>query len=255
MVTSRETLNLQGEWVRQVGGLSWPQGTSSLNEKTYSAVEMFAACAQRLRGDFSLAEEMAHVVRICQLVDGMPLGIELAAGWTTVLTCAEIAGEIERDLEFMSTSSRSISDRHRSMQAVFDHSWHLLTDEERATMSRFSVFRGGGGREAAAQVTGTGLNGLSDLVAKSMLRFDPDSGHYNVQELLRQYAHEQLVASGDSNSAREAHCQYYATFMQQRAQAVKGHGQLRALDDIEADWNNIRLHGLGTGKASLGSSG
>ena len=133
------------------------------------------------------------------------------------------------------------------MQAVFDHSWQLLTGEERRVMQRFSVFRGGCTRVAAEQISGATLKTLAGLVAKSMLRHDAANGRYEVHELLRQYAHEQLVAIGDREAASEAHCRYYAAFMQQRAPDVKGRRQLEALDEIEADWNNVRTawgHGL-----------
>ena len=127
LVTSRETLKLQGEWVRTVSGLTYPAEGSPQNDGSYSAAELFSETARRLRGDFSLDNEYPRVIRICQLVEGMPLALELAAGWMTTLTCAEIVYEVERNLDFLTSETRDLPERHRSMQAVFEHSWQLLT--------------------------------------------------------------------------------------------------------------------------------
>jgi predicted ATPase/DNA-binding CsgD family transcriptional regulator len=240
LVTSRAMVNLQGEWVRMVAGLTYPDDGQLAPADNYSAVELFADCAQHLRDDFALTEDYAPVVRICQLVDGMPLALELAAGWTPVLTSDEIADEIQRGLAFLSRDAHDLPERHRSMHAVFDHSWRLLTEDEQAVMRRFAVFWGGCTREAAEQVTGASLKTLARLVTKSMLRHDAHTGRYDVQELLRQYAHERLLAAGDSAAAQVAHAHYYAGFMTQRAKDVKGRRQIAALDEIEADWNNVR---------------
>ena len=126
-------------------------------------------------------------MRICQLVERMPLGIELAAAWVRVLSCREIAHEIERGAGLLSTSTRDAPARHRSMEAVFDHSWQLLTQEERQVLRRLSIFRGGFQRESAETVAGSGLPLLSALAAKSLLR-RASSGRYHLHELIRQYA-------------------------------------------------------------------
>ncbi len=121
----------------------------------------------------------------------MPLGIELAASWASVLSCAEIADEIEGGIDFLATSMRDVPERHRSLRAAIDQSWRLLTDEQRSAFSRLSVFRGSFDRSAAVAVTGADLRLLSELVSKSLLR-RPDFGRFELHELLRQYAAEQL---------------------------------------------------------------
>ena len=80
---------------------------------------------------------------ICRLVRGMPLGILLAASWVDGLTLAEIAQEIEFSFEFLEGDWRDLPERQRSLRAVFEHSWSLLTEAERSAMRCFSVFRGG----------------------------------------------------------------------------------------------------------------
>jgi predicted ATPase len=100
--------------------MRFPQTDRPTNPEDYSAVRLFAQHARRIRADFSLADEEAGVVRICALVEGMPLGIELAATWVRALSCGEIADEIERSLDILATSSRNASERHRNMRAVLD---------------------------------------------------------------------------------------------------------------------------------------
>lgn len=227
LVTSREVLNLQEEWLFPLGGLAYPASSVQPGAdpqlawaelQTYGAIELFVECARRVQPSFSPVEEMTGLVRICQLVQGMPLALELAASWVKTLPCAEIASEIEGDLSFLSSTLRNTPERHRSMQVVFNHTWQALTHEEQGVFKRLSVFRGGFRRQAAETVAGASLPILSALVDKSLLRCERD-GRYQIHELLRQYAAEQLAHSADDTAnARTQHSAYYADFMHQRAE-------------------------------------
>ena len=115
----------------------------------YDALQLFAQSAARARVEFSLAAERAAVVRICQLVAGVPLAIELAAAWLKSLSAAEIAADIERDLDILTTRHQNVPVRHRSMRVVLAQSWQRLTASEREIFKRLSVFRGGFAAEAA----------------------------------------------------------------------------------------------------------
>ena len=191
LTTSRERLNVQSEWVFDVEGL----GLAENGNGSASAVRLFVERATQVEPGFALDDAgYSQALRICRLVDGMPLGIELAASWVSVLSCAEIADEIEGNIDFLATSMRDVPERHRSLRAVIDQSWRLLTDEQRSAFSRLSVFRGSFDRSAAVAVTGADLRLLSELVSKSLLR-RPDFGRFELHELLRQYAAEQLAAS------------------------------------------------------------
>jgi predicted ATPase len=114
---------------------------------------------------------------------------KLAAAWVRTLSCDEIAREIERGPDFLSVSTRDLPARHRSMRAVFDHSWKLLTEEEQKALLRLSIFQGGFRREAAEQVAEATLSVLSTLVTKSLIRRNGD-GRYDLHELIRQFAAE-----------------------------------------------------------------
>lgn len=170
----------------------------------------------------------------------MPLAIELAASWIKTLRYAEIAAEIQRNLDFLMTSLRDVPERHRSMQAVFDQSWEFLTEAERDVFKRLSVFRGGVRRPAAKQVAGATLQILSALVDKCLLRLDVD-GRYRIHELLRQYAEEHLQASSDEvRRIYDSHCAYYADFLYQCREDMDSSRQQETKTDIEAELENVR---------------
>ncbi len=242
LVTSRERLNLVEEWVLEVTGLEYPSTEDDSGAGHYSAFELFVQHARRLKSSFTLTDKSRPaVVRICRLVEGMPLGIELAASWVRAMSCEAIADEIERSLDILETPVRNIEPRHRTMRAALDQSWHLLSDNERYVFMRLSVFRGGFTHEAAAAVAGASLSNLAALVDQSLLRANSD-GRYDVHELLRQYADERLVMAGsDEELTRDAHRDYYAAFLDQRVEDLKGRRQLEALAEIAADFENVRI--------------
>jgi tetratricopeptide (TPR) repeat protein len=186
------------------------------------------------------AEILSHVVRICDLVEGMPLGIELAATWADVLSPREIADEIEHSLDILEATRRHISYSENSMRAAFARSWSLLNDTQKAAFRRLSVFRGGFTRKAVEGLIGANLRTLQALVSKSLLRYNPDTGRYTIHELLRQYAQEQLVMSGEASEIYETHATYFAEFMAERWRQMKGPRQKTALLEVEADIENAR---------------
>lgn len=194
LTTSRERLNLQEETVFRIEGLT-----------TDAAVELFLQQARRLLPDYRV-EDTQQIVRICRLVEGMPLAILLAAGWVDVLPLDDIAAEIARSLDVLETQTRNIPERHRSIQAAFNASWKQLSAVDQRALSWLSVFRGGFTREAAQQVAGVNLRTLANLTAKSFLRHVPESGRYEIHALLRLYASERLV---DAQAAHTAHMNYF----------------------------------------------
>src|SRR5579859_3548165 len=190
--------------------MDFPDGATPQDAFEYGAIKLFMRSAQRVQPEVSFQHnDLAHVTRICQLVQGMPLGILLAAAWVGTLSLAEIADEIGQTLDFLETAMRDMPVRHRSIRAVFDTSWNRLSDSERAVFMKLSVFRGGFTREAAQIVTGAPLRTLAALINKSMLRRDP-TGRYDIHELLRQYAGQALDASPqDCTQTRDQHYRYY----------------------------------------------
>ncbi len=249
LVTSQATLNLQGEQVFPVPGMELPEwevpedaGATLDDAAQYSAVELFRQSARRAQPGFALSDDnVADVIRICHLVQGMPLGILLAAAWVGVLTPVEIASEIGQSLDFLEAQLRDLPQRQRSMRAVFDHSWRLLSEREREVFQRLSVFRGGFTRQAARQVAGASLRQLRALVEKSLLQRDPQ-GRYGVHDLLRQYAAQRLAeVDGEWEAVKDRHSAYFAAFLRHREVSLRGKDQRRALAEIEAETDNERV--------------
>lgn len=241
LVTSREVLELQEEWVRPVAGLEYPEEAWSEVIETYSAVELFQDRARQIQPGFSLSREWACVVRICRLVQGMPLAIELAAAWLRSLPCAEIAGEIQSNLDFLATVIRNVPERHRSLRAVFEQTWKMLSNRQQEAFMQLSVFQGGFERQAAQSVAGASLHSLHTLVDKSLLRVTP-SGRYEIHAVLRQFAQEKLAdRPADLHKARQKHCETYVAFLEQKEVELKGGGQARALAAIDHELDNLRV--------------
>ncbi|GAB4477866.1 MAG: BTAD domain-containing putative transcriptional regulator [Anaerolineales bacterium] len=241
LVTSCERLNLKLEWLYFVQGLEYPNQDSEPIE-TYSAVQLFIQSAQRVNPCFSLSElDRPYIVQICRMLEGMPLGIELAASWTYLLSCAEIAREIERDLDFLTVSTRDVPSRHRSLRAVFESSWKLLSEDERKAIKYLSVFRGGFQRHAAEQVAGADIKLLSHLTNKSFLHRSP-TGRYEILETSRKFIEERLKEEpAEFESVMDRHARYYGKYLQEREAQLKGGRQFEALNEISAEIENIRL--------------
>ena len=244
LITSRARLNLQEEWGFEVQGMRYPRPDEDAEQdlETYSAVQLFVERARRATADFVLTPENTPAVfQICHLVDGMPLGIELAAFWLRMMSCQEIAQQIKRNLDFLTTSLHNVPERHRSLRAVFENSWQLLSADERAVFSQLSVFRGGFHRRAAERVVGATLPILSALADKSLLKRD-HNGRYQIHELLRQFAAEKLgERTGESEQVRDRHCVYFGSFAQARnPEHMRGREQKETFQAIVSEVDNLR---------------
>lgn len=238
VVTSRERLGLTAEHLLELGGLAVPTSV----EETSDAVALFEHRARQVLATFELAAHREAVVEICRLLEGMPLGIELAATWVRLLQCTEILAEIRRTLDFLTADARSGRDpRQSSMRAVFSQSWALLSPAEQRVLARLSVFRGGFDRGAAERIAGATLPVLASLLDRSLVRVREAGAatRYDMHELLRQFAAEQLAEVG-AEPVGLAHAEYFT----ERAQAVhpqlRGQGQVAALADLTSDVDNLR---------------
>lgn len=240
LATSREALKLREEWIRYIRGLDVPDNAHVSDLENYSAVQLFVESVRRVRGDFSLATSQSCVVRLCQVVEGMPLALELAASWLKVMPCAEIITEMQRSLDLLESPLVNMPTRHRSITAVFDQSWRLLSEEEQVVFKKLAIFRGGFYREAAMFVTESSLATLFNLVDKALLRVD-DDGRYHLHSLLRQYAEEKLTASpNDYITTRDRHCQYYTEYLYERGSDLWSSNSSGTRDDVAVRLDNIR---------------
>jgi predicted ATPase/transcriptional regulator with XRE-family HTH domain len=242
LITSRERLNIEREWVIELAGLPFPRTKKQLqSEGTYGAVQLFMERTRQVAPEAPILEvEVPYVTRICQMVEGMPLAIELAAAWRRALSCEEIAGEIEKSLSFLARASRGSLPRHRSMISVFDHSWNLLSPSEQQVFRQLSVFRGGFRRDAAERIVGATLTHLAALFDKSLLRRN-SGGRYDMHELVRQYAAMQLEqVPGEKAAVLDRHCSYYAEMLSRMKGHLRSNLAGDALKEIRAEIENVR---------------
>ncbi len=240
LITSREPLNLSAEWVLRVQGLPVASNIQLINMESNSAAMLFVQRAKQANAEFTPAsEDLPAITRICQIVEGLPLGLELAATWVRTLSCIEIAQEIEHNIDFLSAAGRAVPQRHRSMRAVFDYSWNLLSDKEQQVLMKVSVFKGGFTRAAAEQVAGATLLLLSSLVDKSLLQRSKHN-RYDVHDLIRQYAHARLIESGKLQETCNLHFEFFLASAEESRSKLRGAEQLTFLNRLEEDYDNLR---------------
>lgn len=273
LVTSRVRLNIRGEQVIELSGLPVPASQEMAVPSvwdSYDALQLFRRTAEAVQPRFEwTAANKRAALRICRLVDGLPLGIELAASMVRLLPCTEIARELERNLNVLQDTRRDLPERHQSLRAVFDHSWRLLSADEQRLLRQLTVFRGGFtraaveavwvdrdaqetvGRAGTAATSLTILKLLMALVDHSLVRSVSDEGdseatvRYDLLEVVRQYAAEHLRATAQQSGSeqmavRDRHCWYYLEFVRRQAADLRGNRQQVAMQAIHQEIENIR---------------
>jgi predicted ATPase len=241
IATSREAIGLQAEWLYEVHGLRYPDDKHINGPDTFPAVILFIRSAQRIDPSFFPdREELMCVAEICRHVEGLPLALELAAAWITTLDCAQILNEIERNLDILESKFADLPERQRSIEAVFEHSWQLMSEDSQQLFIRLSIFTGGFSRKAAQGVASTSVHDLSEFLRRSMLRRTP-TGRYELHELIGQFAFNKLTKSGMESDVRDQHLSYFARQLEAYEIDLKGQDQIYALREIGSDLDNIRL--------------
>lgn len=247
LATSRARLGVGGEQVLELEGLAFPPGAVARGRlERYEAVQLFRRTALAVSPRLPWSEEVAEqVARICRLVGGLPLAIDLAAGLTRLMPVAEIAAEIATSLEALHSVRRDVPERHRSLRAVFEHSWRLLNQDERQALRRLAVFRGGFGREAASNVAEAALPVLAALIDHSLVRQvgapGAAAGRYDLPDLVRQFAAERLAEAGaDEGATRARHGRHYLAALAAQAGALRGARQQESARAIAREADNLR---------------
>jgi predicted ATPase/DNA-binding SARP family transcriptional activator len=239
LATSRRRLGLGAEWLVEVPGLPYPPA-GAVDVASYEAVQLFEVRASLVRPGFRLAADADGVARLCRLLAGVPLAIELAAHWVRSATPSVIADRLAGGLDLLATSFPDVERRHRSLRGVIDWSWRLLTEQERLVLARLSVLRGGFDLDAAAAVAGATLPLLGALVDQSLVEAGED-GRYGMHELLRQYAAERLAAdAADERATRERHAEHFAALLPDPDTASDPVGGGGAMDPLDAEVENLR---------------
>jgi predicted ATPase/Tfp pilus assembly protein PilF len=234
LVTSRERLELEEEFVWSLSGLSVSETNSS------DAVLLFAERAKRARLDFALTEtDLTDVVQICTLLNGAPLAIELATAWIRTMSPKQIIAALLEGFDLLETGLRNVPERHRSLKMVFEHSWNLLGAQHQLILSQLAVFEGGFQHQAAQIITGSSLTMLGSLFDKSLV-FRVADGRYELHAFIRQYAHEKLEAQTDVLLETQVrHAQFYLDFAEQAAKQLNTPEAASWCDRLEQEHANI----------------
>ncbi len=241
IVTSREKLGIGIEKIFEVRGLRYPEEGQEGPLEAFAAVQLFLKSARRVRPDFALeAEEGPSLIRVCRLLEGMPLGLELSATWVSSLGLAPIADKIESSRDFLATAMPHLPPRHRSLRAVFEYSWILLSETQKKSLMAISTFRGGFTRLAARAVAGATEPILNALEGKSLVRLRPD-GRYEIHELLKHFAKEKLFDDpARKTQAMADHSAYFGNLLKKRERDLYGPNQRIVFEGLLQEMENIR---------------
>ncbi|MCE7986630.1 MAG: hypothetical protein DYG89_36110 [Caldilinea sp. CFX5] len=248
LCTSRTRINLQVAWQIDITGLMLPnvpslaapltdEAIASLSQ--VEAVQLFSERAQRARHSFAVdAQNLPAILRICHLVGGMPLALELAAGWVPLFSCQEIAEKLSQNLDALTTTANDVPDRQRSVQSVLETTWQQLDDATHYALMALAVFRGGIQQRATAVVAAVTVPMLTHLINHSLLRrLSPD--RYELHELLRQFVYQKLTLLPTLwQKAATDHSHFFALFLAERRNLLSGDVAYKA-NEIEREFENI----------------
>jgi predicted ATPase len=254
VVTSREVLHLRGEQEYPVPPLGLPDlaqlpPLEALSQ--YDAVALFIQRAQAVRPDFILDNANASAVAgICSRLDGLPLAIELAAARVNVLAPDAILGRLEKSLSLLTSGSRDLSERQRTLRGAIDWSHDLLGETERALFARLGIFVGGWTIERAEAICDPDrslgidmLDALASFVDKSLVRQSlggDGEPRFGMLETIREYALERLVASHDGDRWRRAHEDHFAGLAAEARPQITGADQVAWAARVDTERDNLR---------------
>lgn len=247
LATSREVLGIAGEAIYTMPSLPLPEGDLLSMEQfsEFGSIQLFAERAALASTSFQLTKEnLPTVVEICRKVDGIPLAIELAAARVNILQVEEILSQLKDSFALLTSDSRSILPRHQTLRASMDWSWGLLSESEQTFLRRLSVFAGGWTLDAAQAICeGDALNLSGALVKKSLIVVDQQSGRetrYRFHEIVREYAHDKLVDSGEQEEVRTRHLKYFLNLSGQAELELRGPTRVAWIDRLHDEQNNVR---------------
>ncbi|HEX7003625.1 MAG TPA: tetratricopeptide repeat protein [Trueperaceae bacterium] len=238
IVTSRHRLGLSGEWVVPLSGLSFPdrqldQGEAAL----FDAPRLFEQRVRQTGVRLNLEKDLVDVLRLCRLLEGAPLGLELAAAWAPLLSVDEIADEVENSFDLLTSSGDSA--RQSSLRAVFEHSWTLLSTDEQAALRRLSLARGGFTRDLAHELALCDARTLLSLAGKSLIE-RVGNGRFRLLEVTREYAFEQLTRSADLRGAWQRFMAHFLRLAEDAEEGLRGDRQVESLERLSAERDNLR---------------
>ena len=251
LATSREPLGITGEALWLSEPLALPEGDASPGQiESSPAVQLLRDRAGAVRRDLAAdARTLSTMVRVCRALDGMPLAIELAAARLRTMSLDQLASRLDDRFRLLTGGSRTALPHHRTLRAVVDWSWELLTDAERTVLRRLAVFSGGASLDAAEQVCAGDaveheqvLELLTALTDKSLLRTEGNSApRFWMLDTIREYARDRLAETGESDLARHAHLAYFTGLAETADPHLRRADQLEWLATLELEHDNIAV--------------
>jgi predicted ATPase/class 3 adenylate cyclase len=253
LTSSREALGIAGEVTYRVPSLGLPDvehlpPVESLSQ--YEAVKLFIDRAVSAVPKFTVTNDNApFVAQVCHRLDGIPLAIELAAAKVRVLSVEQISRRLDDRFRLLTGGSRTALERHQTLRAAIDWGYNLLPSSEQVLFRRLSIFTGGWSLEAVEFVCSEGLIDRGDvldllehLINKSIVTVDENKHEirYRFLETMRQYAYEKLVESGESETLREKHLEYFLYLAESASPHLIGAEQLNWLARLDVDYENMR---------------
>jgi len=249
LATSREPLGIIGEALWPVAPLVLPAEDANPGEiESSPAVRLLQDRAGAVRKDLAIdAHTLSTMARICRALDGMPLAIELAAARLRTMSLDQLSNRLDDRFRLLTGGSRTALPRHRTLRAVIDWSWELLTDAERMVLRRLSVFSGGASLEAAERVCAGDaveqeqvLELLTALTEKSLVLTEGDRApRYRILGTIKEYAGQRLAEAGESDLARHAHLAYFTELGETADPHLRRAQQLEWLATLEVEHDNI----------------
>jgi non-specific serine/threonine protein kinase len=249
LASSRDALRIAGEAVFQVAPLSAPSEADQTVEALLAndAVRLFVDRATAVQPAFRLsAKAAAAVAEICRRLDGIPLALELAAARTRSMPIETIAARLNDRFKLLTNSDRTVLPRQQTLRALIDWSYDLLPPDEQRLFQRLAVFAGGWTLEAAESVvagvpieSGDVMDLLANLVEKSLVILDLDSGRYRMLDTVRQYAAEKLAGSNDDTMTRAQHLAWCLKLAERARAGLAGPEQGRWIAELDRERENL----------------
>lgn len=249
LATSREPIGIDGEALCVVPPLVLPAfGCGPEEALSFPSVQLLYDRASAVQAEFVVSSEtVADTVEIVRRLDGLPLAIELAAARLRFLPVSEVAARLNDRFRLLTGGSRAAMPRHRTLRAVVEWSWDLLSEPERLIAERLAVFPAGTTVAGARAVCSGGVveevdvpDLLDSLVEKSLLHVsDIDGLRYRMLETIREYGVERLAERGEIDEVRHRHARHFAGVVEREAALLRGPAQLGAFATIEREHDNI----------------
>jgi non-specific serine/threonine protein kinase len=254
LVTSREQLGVSGELTYRVPSLSLPDTTQKHVAEmlaAYESTRLFIERARLQHLHFSVtAQNAPAIASICAHLDGIPLAIELAAARVRAMSVEELNDRLDQRFSLLTDRSTTTLPRHRTLRAMIDWSYELLSDAEKAVFCRASVFAGGFTLEAATKVLSSGavdeiavLDALTSLTDKSLLQAEEHAGRtrYRQLETVRQYGRDRLRESGDEPAWEGRHRDHFLSVVEANEEGLRLGDRQAGLERLEAEIENLRV--------------